>query len=175
MRTLFFLLASTCVGFGITHEVHPIFQALSLHGTDMGEEMDGEVIQAQVSQFPAVVVGALPEALIDKIGEPHRLPGPDSYKVPEANLLVLYGIGLESEMTAEGLSCIFDLKKLKVPEGLEISTRAVLQLAIQAVKDTLDTFYRDAQATQKVMIKIIGTSEKNAAFKNLATDFKAGK
>lgn len=159
---------------GLTHEVHPIFQALSLHGTDIGEEFNGEVIQARVTQFPAVVVGALPEALVDQIVAPHKLPGPDSYKVPEANLLVLCGIELKSEMAAEGLVCTFDLKGLKIPEGVDVSTRVVLKLAIEAVKDTLHTYYLESQASQKVVIEITGTSAKNAALKDLKSSFTVG-
>ena len=175
MKAALLLLASTCLSFGVTHEVHPIFQALSLHGTDVGEKLNGEIIQARVSQFPAVVVGALPEGLVDEISAPHKLPGPDSYKVPEAHLLVLCGITLEPEMTAEGLICTFDLKKLKIPAEVEISTRSILQLATQALKDTLNTYYLEAKSTQKVLVKITGTTQKNATLKNLATAFEAGK
>lgn len=175
MKALLLLLLSSCWAFGVTHEVHPIFQALSLHGTDVGEKFDDEVIQARVSQFPAVVVGALPEGLIEQIAQPHQLPGPASYKVPEANLLVLCGITLDSEMTDAAFLCTFDLTNLKIPEKVELPVRTILSLAVQAVKDTLNTYYLEAKTTQKVAIKVTGLTEMNASLKNLATAFEAGK
>lgn len=152
-----------------------ISQALSLHGTDVGEEFAGEIVQARVLSFPAVVVGALPEGLIDEVGAAHRLPGPDSYKVKEANLLVLCGVSLDGAMTNEGLVCTFNLSKLSVPNEVEMPVRVVLKLAIQAVKETLERYYREAQDSQKVMIKISGTNEKNATLKDLSMEFKVGK
>lgn len=163
------------LSFGITHEVHQIRQAHSLHGTDIGEDFNGEVIQARVSQFPVVVVGALPESLIDAVAAPHRLLGPDSYKVPEVNLLVLCGIDLISEMTADSFTVIFDLSKLKIPEEVEISVRTVLELSIKAVRETLNTFCEESQSVQVVNIKITGTNPKNATLKNLAAEFQLGK
>lgn len=175
MKTLFLLLVSMSLSFGVTHEVHQIRQAHSLHGTDIGEDFKGEVIQARVSQFPVVVVGALPESLIDAVAAPHQMPGPDSYKVPEVNLLVLCGIELTPEMTAESFEVTFDLSKLKIPDELEMSIRTILELSIKAVRDTLDTYCEESKSDQLVKIKITGTNPKNATLKNLAAEFHLGK
>lgn len=174
MKILCLIFASLRLSFGITYEVHQISQAHSLHGTDIGEDFKGEAIQVRISQFPVVVVGALPESLIDAVAAPHKMPGPDSYKVPEVNLLVLCGIELTPEMTADSFEVTFDLSKLNIPEEVELSIRTVLELSIKSVRETLNTFYLESQSAQLVKIEITGTNPKNATLKNLATEFQLG-
>ena len=174
MKAFLLLLASASVVFGIVHEVHLISQPLSLHGTDVSEDFKGEPIQARVVSFPSVTVGAMPEALISAVSASHRLPGPESYKIPEANLLILCNIELESEMTKKGFLCTFDLSKLKMPEEIDFSAHTVLELSIKAIKETLQRYYRSAKVNEKITIKIVGTTEKNSSLKDLSTTFMAG-
>lgn len=174
MKVFILLLASASVVFGIVHEVHLISQPLSLHGTDVSEDFKGEPIQARVVSFPSVTVGAMPEALISAVSASHRLPGPESYKVPEANLLMLCHIELESEMTKKGFLCTLDLSKLKMPEEIDFSAHTVLVLSIKAIKETLQRYYHSSKVNEKIMIKIVGTTEKNSSLKDLSTTFMAG-
>lgn len=175
MKTLLLLFASLSFSFATTHEVHRVFQALSLHGTDVDSDFEGEAIQARIISFPVVTFGAMPEALIDSIGAPHKIPGPDSYQIPEANLLVLCGVDLTSELTEDSLEVTFNLSKLRIPDEVELSIRMILQLNIQAVKKTLNTYYKEGHAQKEIEIIITGTSAKNFTLNNLSTEFTAGK
>lgn len=175
MKALLLLFASVCFAGAITYEVHVVSQALSLHGTDVSEDFKGEPIQAKVSSFPVVVVGAMPEALVDSVAAPHRIPGPESFKVAESNLLVLCGISLEGELGDKGFICTFDLTKLEIPEEVDLPVRVVLELSIQALKETLSAYYKGVNLNERIFIKITGTNDKNASLKDLATTFKTGK
>ncbi|MGJ8694841.1 MAG: hypothetical protein ACSHYF_00855 [Verrucomicrobiaceae bacterium] len=175
MKIALFLFAFLCQSEAITHELHEIFQAQSLHGTDVSQDHQGEAIQAKISSFPAVVVGAMPEALITAIAAPHRFPGPESYSVKEVNLLILSGIKLESEMSEKGLTCNFDLSELKMSEEIDLPVRTVLELAIRAIKETLNRYYLEAKSKETIRIQINGLGEKNAALKNLSGTFTVGK
>ena len=165
----------TCLAGAITHEVHPIYQPLSLHGTDVGEDFKGVPIQAKVASFPSVIVGAMPEALVAAIAAPHRLPGPESYTIPEVNLLILCGIKLECAVGGKGVVCSFDLKDLKIPEEVELPVRTVLELGIKSLRETLHQYYKGSKITERITVKITGTSERNASLKDLAVIFTAGK
>ncbi|MDB4353763.1 hypothetical protein N9Z02_00500 [Akkermansiaceae bacterium] len=174
MKIIFLFLASISLSWGIVHEVHQISQALSLHGTDVSEDFKGEPVQARIDSFPSVIVGAIPEALISAVASPHRLPGPDSYQIPESNLLVLCGISLESEMTDKGLVCIFNVADLKIPEEVTLSVHTILELSIKATRETLERYYRGSKSSEQITIKIVGVSEKNAALKAFAQKFRVG-
>ena len=134
----------------ITLEVYKVFRPISLHGTDVAEEFEGEVIQAKVISQAMVITGAQPEALLEAIGAPHRLTGTDSYLPKEDNLLVLCGIGISAKVDGKNVTVKFDLAKVKVPEQVEISVRTVLKLAINSVRDTLKSFHLPEDGPMKV-------------------------
>ena len=92
------LLASAALATTIT--VVPIFEPLSLHGTDGDEAISeiGGTLQASVMSRPMALTGAFPEVLVDAIRNPHLIPTNNpNYKVQEANLLVLCNIGINAE------------------------------------------------------------------------------
>jgi len=175
MKAFIVLLISACVAGAITHEVHQIFQPLSLHGTDVSEDFKGEPLQAKVGSFPAVTVGAMPEALVSAVASPHKIKGPISYQVSEANLLVLSGITLDSQMGEKGLECTIDLTAVEIPEEVDLPLRTILELSIKSLQETLNLYYRQAKVIERVRIMIRGTNENNASLKDLSLTFQAGK
>ncbi|MDA7877234.1 hypothetical protein N9A89_04125 [Akkermansiaceae bacterium] len=175
MKALLVLLASACFVGAIVHEAHQIHQPISLHGTDVSEDFKGEPVQAKVTSFLTVTVGAMPEALVAAVASPHKLSGPKSYTVPEANLLVLCGIRLDAEMGEKGLTCTFDLKDLKVPDEIDLPIRTILELSMKSLRNTLQEYYKGAKMIERVLVKVIGTTDKNASLKDLSTTFKVGK
>ena len=73
-----------------TITVVPIFEPLSLHGTDGDEAISdtGEALQACVMSRPMAMTGAFPEVLVDAIRSPHLIPTNNpNYKVQETNLI----------------------------------------------------------------------------------------
>ncbi|MDA7887838.1 hypothetical protein N9A86_00455 [Akkermansiaceae bacterium] len=158
----------------ITLEVYQVFRPISLHGTDMAEEFEGNVIQAKVIPQTMVVTGAQPEGLLSAIASPHRLTGSDSYLVKEDNLLVLCGIGMKSRSDGKNLTVDFDLSQLKIPKDVEIPVRTVLKLAIQSVKETLKGFHTPEDGPMKLKIQIVGTNDGTAPLQDLSQKFRVG-
>ncbi|MCU0753126.1 MAG: hypothetical protein MUC40_08920, partial [Akkermansiaceae bacterium] len=66
--------------------VVPVFEPLSLHGTDGDEAISdtGEALQACVMSRPMALTGAMPEVLVESIRSPHLIPTNNpNYKVQE--------------------------------------------------------------------------------------------
>lgn len=155
-----------------TLEVLRVFQPLSLHGTDVGEEFQGEVIQARIFSRPMVLSGAMPEDLVSAIAAPHQMPATLNYEVKECNLLALYQVSVSGVMSDGGeLKVSFDLSKMKAPEDVELSIRTVLKLSIQALKQTLTDYQHPENQPLKVELAIEGTGEKNRSLRDLSGKF----
>ena len=170
------LLMQGLVG-GSTIEVVQLYQPLSLHGTDgVGEVKDGEdLLQAAVLSRPFAVSGALPEDLVKAVAHPQQIPSNNpGYQVEDANLLNLCQVGLNVEIRGEILMVRFDVSELSIPEEVDLTSRQVLKLAIQAVRRTLEDFLRDSDERIEVSVGILGTNDENAALKDLATRFVVG-
>ena len=127
MKTLFAALFAGGLlwasGHATTIMVVPIFEPLSLQGTDGDEAISdtGEALQACVMSRPMAMTGATPEVLIDAIRSPHLIPTNNpNYKVQETNLLVLTNIGISGEMTTEGLIVRLDVGQLEIPPGVDL-------------------------------------------------------
>lgn len=172
MRTIFFL-PFFLVGLvsATTVEVLPVFQPISLHGTDMDHEFQGKHIQARVFSSPMVLSGAMPESLVEAIAKPHRMPPINNYDEKESNLLVLYGIGLSASLEDEALMVTFDLSKMKAPDQVELAVRTVLELSISALKKTLTEYHHSENDPMKVQIVIAGTTAKLASLRDLSSKF----
>lgn len=130
-----------------TLEVFEVYQPLSLHGTDVDEEMPGfsRPLQVGIMSRPMVIQGAAPEALVAAVAQPHRLLSlsrPAAYNQPEANLLVLCGLDLSAKL--EGRHCIIKLNvsKMVVPPQLDLAPKEVVLLVRLAVEKTLKKYYR---------------------------------
>ncbi len=110
------------------------------------------------------------------VSTPHRIQtNSEGYKVADANLLNLCGVGLRSEIKVGRLLVRFDVSKFQLPEDLDLTARQVLQLSVIAVERTLRSYFRDLQdEVLSVSIGITGTREGNAALKDLAKRFRLG-
>jgi hypothetical protein len=160
-----------------TITVVPIYEPLSLHGTDADGDLDevGEALRATVMARPMALSGAFPETLVDSIGSPHQVPTNNpNYEVVEANLLVLCRIGIEAELTEDQLLVRLDVSEIRIPEEVDLTSRQVLRLAIIAVRKTLEEYQRPQVFRQKVAVAITGTDETTDSLRDLAVHFTIG-
>ncbi len=167
------LLLSTCLQ-ATTISVVPIYEPLSLHGTDVDDITSdtGEVLQATVQPRPMALTGAFPEVLVESIRTPHPLPTNNpNYKVAEANLLVLCNVTIGAEMTDEGLLVKLDIANLDIPDEVDITSRQLLKITLVALQRTLEEYQRPQTEPLDVIVAIEGTSEKNASLKDLQITF----
>ncbi len=162
---------------GSTIMVVPVFEPLSLHGTDGDEAISdtGEALQACVMSRPMALTGAFPEVLVDAIRSPHLIPTNNpNYKVQEANLLVIANIGISAEMTAGGLAVRMDVAQLVIPPEIDLTARQILKLAIVALRKTLEEYQRPQTEPLAVSLVIEGTDEGKAGLRDLDSRFMIG-
>jgi hypothetical protein len=179
MKTLLIALVSACFLWlpagATTITMVPIFEPLSLHGTDADEAISeiGEALQAAVMSRPKALTGAFPESLVDAICSPHLIPTNNpNYQVKEANLLVLCNVGIAGEMTANGLLVRFDIAKLAIPPEVDLTSRQVLKLALVALRKTLEAYQVRQQQPLKVTVVVEGADEGKAALRELGVKFE---
>lgn len=156
----------------------PIFEPLSLHGTDGDEAISeiGETLQATVIQRPMALSGAFPEALVDAIRSPHLIPTNNpNYKVQEANLLVLCNIGISGETVENVLTVRLNVSQLAIPPDVDLTTRQVMKLAILALRKTLDEYHRPQTQPLSVSLMIEGADDAKAGLRDLDTKFVIGR
>lgn len=174
MICFLFLATMTC-SWGTTLEVFRIFHPLSLHGTDVDYEFEGETIQARVLSRPMVLSGALPEELVSAVGASYRMPPALNYTERECNLLRLYGLELKGEMTGGvDLKIIIDLSASEVPQEVVLPLRTVLKLTISALKQTLKDSHLIENRPLKVTLELAGLTEKTGSLRDLAGRFEVG-
>lgn len=177
MKPLFLLLALALPVFATTISVVPIHEPLSMHGTDVDEGITetGEALQATVAARPMALTGAFPEALIEAIRTPHKFPTNNpNYKVEEVNLLVLCNIGITAETKEDGLHVVLNVSQLAVPEGVDLTARQVLKLALVAIRKTLDDYQHPQTEPLQVQVAIEGVSDDTASLKDLEMTYKLG-
>lgn len=163
------LLLSTGM-FATTISVVPIHEPISLHGTDVDEIITetGEALQANVLSRPIALTGAFPEALIEAIRTPHKLPtNHPNYTVEEANLLILCNIGISAQSTDEGLLIELDVSKLEIPMEVDLTSRQLLKLTLVAINRTLTAYHSTQVEPLTFMVSIEGTTQKNASLRDL--------
>jgi hypothetical protein len=181
MKTVITALFAGCLlcgaGVASTITVVPIFEPLSLHGTD-GDEVisdSGEALQACVMSRPMAMTGAFPEVLVDSIRSPHLIPTNNpNYKVQETNLLVICNIGISGEVTAAGLMVKLDVSQLTIPPGIDLTARQILKLAIVALRKTLEEYQRPQTHPLAVIMTVEGTDEGKAGLRDLGSKFTVG-
>jgi hypothetical protein len=152
----------------------PVFEPLSLHGTDGDEVISetGEALQATVMARPMALTGAFPEVLIESIRSPHKVPTNNpNYKTLEANLLVLCRIGLTSELADGGLRVRLDISNLSIPQEVDLTSRQVLNLAILAVRKTLEDYQKIQTGDLPVSLVIEGADDGKAPLRDLSGKF----
>lgn len=165
-------LASPC--FATTISVVPVYEPLSLHGTDVGDIITdiGEALQATVVPRPMALTGAIPEVLVEAIRTPHPIPtNAPNYKVKEANLLVLCDVGISAVMTEEGMTVTLDISKLEIPEEVDMTSRQLIRITFAAIQKTLEVYQKQQTDPLHVDTKITGTTDKNATLKDLEATF----
>ncbi len=181
MKILLAALSAACLAWSTatatTIMVVPIYEPLSLHGTDGDEAISdtGEALQACVMARPMAMTGAFPEVLIDAIRSPHLIPTNNpNYKIQEANLLVLANIGISGEMTPEGLTVRLDVAQLRIPTEVDLTSRQILKLIIVAIRKTLEVYQAPQTGTLAVTLIIEGADETKANLLDLGAQFVIG-
>jgi hypothetical protein len=160
-----------------TISVVPVFEPLSMHGTDFDEGITdtGEALQATVASRPMALTGAMPEVLIESIRSPHKFPTNNpNYKVEEVNLLILCNIGITAETKEDGLHILLDVAALSVPEDVDLTARQVLKLALVAIRKTLEEYQKPQTEPLKAQVAITGTDEGTASLQDLGVTFTLG-
>lgn len=154
--------------------VVPVFEPLSLHGTDGDEALAdiGEALRASVISRPMALTGAFPEVLIDAVRSPHLIPTNNpNYKVQEANLLVICNVGISGEMIENVLTVKLDVAQLTIPEDVDLTSRQILKLTIIAIRKTLEVYQRPQAQPLSVEIIIEGADEAKASLRDLGSKF----
>ncbi len=157
--------------------VLPIYEPLSLHGTDVDGAMSdiGETLQACVMPRPMALTGALPEVLVDAIRSPHLIPTNNpNYKVQETNLLVICNVGINGEMLNDVLEVKLSVAQLAIPADVDLTTRQILKLTIIALKKTLEEYQRGQTKSLSVLVTIEGADDAKASLRDLGTKFVIG-
>lgn len=175
LAALFVVGCLSCDGWATTISVVPVFEPLSLHGTDVDGAVTeiGEALQAAVMSRPMAMTGAFPEALVAAIRSPHLIPSNNpNYKVMEANLLILCGVRITAETTAEGLQVALDISTLAIPNEVDLTSRQVLKLALVALHKTLEAYQADQRRPLKVNVTIEGADEGKSSLTDLGTNFE---
>lgn len=174
---LLFLLLSAAGALATTITVVPIYEPISLRGSDADGELSevGEALRATVMSRPMALSGAFPETLVDSIRSPHQIPSNNpNYNTEEANLLVLCKVGIEAELTEEQLLVRLDVSEIEIPEDVDLTSRQVLRLAIIAVRKTLEDYQQPQVFPQKVSVAVVGTDESTDSLRDLAVQFTVG-
>ena len=157
--------------------VVPVYEPLSLHGTDGDEAISdtGEALQACVMSRPMALTGAFPEVLVESIRSPHHIPTNNpNYVVRESNLLVLANIGIQAEMATEGLVVTMNVSEMAIPPEVDLTARQILKLAIVALRKTLEVHQQPQDQPLDVRFVVTGTDENNAGLLELNVGFTVG-
>lgn len=155
----------------------PVFEPISLHGTDGDEVITdiGEALQACVMSRPMALTGAFPETLVEAIRSPHMPPTNNpNYKVKETNLLVICNIGIHAEMTTEGLAVKLDVSEMAIPPEIDLTARQILKLAIVALRKTLEDYQKPQTNPLAVTLIIEGAEDGKAGLRDLGSRFSVG-
>ena len=179
VKTLIALLAALVLPVSATTiSVVPVFEPLSMHGTDVDEGITdtGEALQATVASRPMALTGAFPEMLVEAIRSPHKFPSNNpNYKVEEVNLLVLCNIPITAEATEEKMLKIrLNVSQITVPEDVDLTVRQVLKLALVAIRKTLEEYQKPQAEPLKVNVAIEGVDDGTASLKDLDTEYSLG-
>lgn len=157
--------------------VVPIYEPISLHGTDGDDETSeiGEALQATILSRPMALSGAFPEALVDAVRSPHLIPTNNpNYVVQEANLLVLCNVGIHGVLTDGILNVSINVSELAIPPEVDLTTRQILKLTLIALKKTLEAYQAEQTKPMTVVVLIDGADEGKASLRDLGTKFVLG-
>ncbi len=177
MKALLTLLALALPLSATTISVVPVYEPLSMHGTDVDDGITdtGEALQATVASRPMALTGAFPEVLLESIRSPHKFPSNNpNYKVEEVNLLVLCNIAIAAEVSEEGLKVRLNIANLTVPADVDLTARQVLKLALVAIRKTLEDYQKPQTEPLNIAVIIEGVNDGTASLKELDTTYTLG-
>lgn len=174
---MIFLLATTML---LTHatviDVANIYQPLSLHGSDVDDEVDdtGEALQAAILSRPMALTGAFPEVLVESIAMPHQLPTNNpNYAIKEVNLVVLCGLKVAAELDDSGtLQVEINIANLVIPTDIDLTARQVLKLLSASIRKTVTEYNMGQKGDLKVLLRIVGTNDSNQTLQDLGSQYK---
>jgi len=154
--------------------VVPVFEPLSMHGTDGDDAISdiGEALQATVMSRPMALSGAFPEALVEAMRTPHPLPSNNpNYEVREANLFVLCNIGVLAKLTETGLEVSFDISGVTIPPEVDLTTRQILRIGIVALRSTLADYQQPQPNPLRVRVHITGAQGNLEPLRDAGVEF----
>jgi hypothetical protein len=157
-----------------TITVVPVYEPLSMHGTDGDEAISdiGEALQATVMSRPMALSGAFPEALVEAMRTPHLLPSNNpNYEVREANLFVLCNIGVSATLNETGLVVTFEIGSLAIPPEVDLTTRQILRIGLIALRNTLTEYQRPQHNPLNVRLIIAGAEGNLEPLRDVGTEF----
>ena len=156
-------------------DIVPIYQPVSLHGSDVDDEVDdtGESLQAAIMSRPMALTGAFPEVLVESIAMPHQLPTNNpNYEVKEVNLVALCGLKLSAEQVEKGdLHLEINIANLAIPAEVDLTVRQVLKLTAASIRKTLGEYNAGQKDALKVQLRIVGTNENNHSLQDLGAQY----
>ena len=157
-----------------TITVVPIFEPLSLAGTDGDDALSGigEALQASIMSRPMALSGAFPEDLVDAIRSPHLIPtNNENYKIQEANLLVISNLRMKAELVGGALIVTMNVSEFTVPKDLDLTARQIVKLSLIALRKTLEEYQRHQTQALSVVVNMEGAEGDKANLADLATKF----
>jgi hypothetical protein len=165
-----FLLLSSVLATVI--EVVPVYQPVSLHGSDVDDEVDadsGESLQAAIMSVPMALTGDFPEALVRSVAMPLRLQSNNqNYDIKEVNLCQLCGVKLEAEiLSPQEFKVEVDVSGLHLPKEIDLTSRQVVKLVAAAIRRTLTEYNKNQKKDLQVTLRITGTVDTNATLQDL--------
>lgn len=176
MKRLLIFLASMQLASATVIDVVTVYQALSLHGSDVDDEVDadsGESLQAAVMPIPMALSGEFPEAIVRAVTLPLRLTSNNTnYKIPEVNLCQLCGIKIETDSDAQNeVKIQIDISALAIPEEVDLTARQVIKLISSAIRRSVTEYNKSQKNPLSVNITITGTVASNATLRDLSCDY----
>jgi hypothetical protein len=175
MKILLMLWVSIVCTQATVIDVVSIYQPVSLHGSDVDNEVDdsGEALQAAILSRPMALTGAFPEVLVESIAMPHQLPTNNpNYEVKEVNLVVLCGLKLSADLVDKrNLHVEINIANLAIPEDVDLTVRQVLKLTAASIRKTVGEYNAGQKEELKVQLRIVGTNESNHSLEDLGAQY----
>ena len=142
-----FLLLTSALSLPAERDIAPIYQPLSLLGTELEANPLGaeEPMAADIFATPTLVSSASPEAIVHAIGLPHRFYNAPEGFPEESNLLVMTGGKLEAEWGEERHKITIDFSKVSIEEHLGITLQQLCDLTLLCLSKSLQQGYSDGK------------------------------
>jgi hypothetical protein len=128
--------------------------------------------QIAVMPRPMALSGAFPEALVEAMRTPHKLPSNNpNYAVRETNLFVLCNIGVSATLTETGLVVTFEIGSLVIPPDVDLTSRQILRIGLVALRNTLAEYQRPQPNPLNVRVVIAGAEGNLEPLRDVGIEF----